>query len=225
MRLIQGANKRFMQKIDSFVYPIFRKTIQHPFLQELSDGSLNKLKFRVYLNVDRFYLLSYCDALLRLSQYASLPGDQLSLKEFSDCCKAEPAFKVTDIEYVADPSGETLSQEYIDFINSHTMYKDTYREGLSSVFPCFYIYYRVGKELSPKNKNSEYASWFDVYRSELFMKQTEKIIEMLEKEYCSCNQRQQNAMERIIEEGSLREYKFWDKAYYGAPIESILCLR
>lgn len=220
----QMINNSFSKKIDEIVSPIFLQIKQDPFLLELSSNKLPRSKFQLYLKMDRFYLLAYCAALLRLSEFASLPNDRLSLKEFSDSCKMEPTFKI-ETENNDDFLGSALAQEYVDFIDQYTIDQAHYRYGLAAIFPCFDVYYRVGKELSPKSQNSEYASWFDIYKSPSFAEQTRRMTAILEKAYYESDTRQKELMEQIIRKGSLHERNFWHKAYHGLPIERTLCLR
>lgn len=215
-------NMFFIEKINTVVDPILKKIIQHPFLEELSDGTLEKSIYHAYLEQDYYYLLDYSAALLKLSLHEIPVGDKLFLHECAESCTKEPAFEIKNLITNHQARRTSANIDYINYINNHVS-SNNYQNGLASVFPCFYIYYRVGKELT--QKNDKYAAWFNIYASDSFVKQVETIIPMLEKEYDLVDENQKKCMLEIIEQGSIHEFNFWDAVYPAISAEPPLCCR
>lgn len=197
--------------IDQVVYPIFENIIQHPFLQKLSAGTLDKKIFYFYLEQDYYYLLNYTKALLSLSNNANTIKDRNFWKACANSCTHEPAFEIRNI-IVDDDSRKTNSCiSYNNFINQHVL--KNYENGVASVFSCAYIYFRVSKKMYPNNKNNMFMTWFDTYVSAEFVNQTQEMIELFQRQYDQSDTKSKIELLDIVKKGAQYEWHFWDDAY------------
>ena len=123
----------------------------------------------------------------------------------------EPAFEIKNLIKKNNFKKTEACANYLDFLNKHVA--DKYKNGIAAVFPCFYVYYHAAKKLYPENKDNDYIAWFSVYTSELFENQNQKMFEIVKKEYDSSDENKKIIMMRIIREGALLEWHFWDAFY------------
>ena len=207
------------------IEPIIQKIILHPFLQQLSEGVLDKNIYHYYLVQDYYYLQDYSKALLCLSESAIEPVERDFFKSCASVCEQEPAFEIKDLILDKNITLTRACQDYLQLFKTHL---HDYAGGVAAVFPCFYVYHRVANSLYPSDSSSllahglpsapesariskcfEYAKWFETYTSESFTHQNRVILKILEKEYSNSNQKKM--LEDIIIQGCELEFRFWDE--------------
>ena len=66
----QAAEVRFTSELRTSIEPIYARTLQHPFLKGLADGSLARSHFQFYLIQDAHYLRAFAQALSVLAAKA-----------------------------------------------------------------------------------------------------------------------------------------------------------
>lgn len=201
----------FTRKLNRIIDPILNKIIVHPFLQKLTDGSLDQKIFHHYLVQDYYYLLEYTKALFELGEKAPFQNEKQFFNECVAGCKNEPAFEIRDLLINQKTPLTQACANYIDFFKKHVV--NHYELGVGAIFPCFYIYHLVAKKLNPNNKHHPYQTWFDIYTSDLFRVQNDRIVEILERIYTNCRVEQKTTLYKIIEEGAEHEWHFWDQSY------------
>lgn len=201
----------FINTVNTIIDPILEKIIAHPFLDELSKGTLDQKIYHFYLIQDYYYLTHYTKALSQLANTTSSITEKNFFHECAEICSHEPAFEIHDSVLNHKIPLTKACSDYIQFIKIHT--ENSYRTGVAAVFPCFYVYFLVAKKLNPDNLNNPYQSWFDIYTGDLFVAQNEVIINFLEKIYLNCNQALQKQLLEIIKEGAELEWRFWDESY------------
>src|SRR5258705_2267661 len=65
-----AAANGFTDELWRSIAPVYAKTLQHPFLKGLSDGTLPRSRFQFYLVQDALYLNAYSKALGMLASKA-----------------------------------------------------------------------------------------------------------------------------------------------------------
>src|SRR6266852_1636672 len=65
-----ASDARFTDELWAGIEPIYAKTLQHPFLTGLADGTLPRAKFEFYLQQDALYLDTFSEALKALAAKA-----------------------------------------------------------------------------------------------------------------------------------------------------------
>src|SRR5437870_4488231 len=65
-----ASDARFTDELWAGIEPVYAKTLQHPFLAGLADGTLPRAKFEFYLQQDALYLDSFSETLKVLAAKA-----------------------------------------------------------------------------------------------------------------------------------------------------------
>ncbi len=194
--------------------PILQKIYKHPFLCQLQSGLLEKKRFNFYLEQDNLYLLRYAEALKELSILSTDAEAATFLYDCALACKQEPAACILTNNSQSSPFITQACHDYTYFIQSNISLG--YTSGLCAIFPCFYVYYQVAKELYPAKPTHPYLAWFNTYTSESFISQTFKTLELVGQQFEKQNKNTQAHMAGIIKQATILEYRFWDDSYYKA---------
>src|ERR671927_458496 len=161
----------FTNKLWHSITSIYDEILVHPFLRDLTDGTLTEERFRFYVLQDALYLREYARA-LSLTGVRS-PGEsalvmfnehsagaitvERSLHEgfLKDLGVAREEAEATKV------SPTTLA--YTSFLLRTATLGD-YPEVLGAVLPCYWIYWEVGKALLERGSpNDMYQKWIDTY--------------------------------------------------------------
>ena len=73
----------FSKTVWAEITPIYKSIIEHPFNQELAQGTLAKEKFQFYMKQDSLYLVDFARALALAASKAQNPDDLVLLLDFS----------------------------------------------------------------------------------------------------------------------------------------------
>jgi thiaminase (transcriptional activator TenA) len=193
--------------------PTYEKTISHPFLRELADGSLAKEKFERYLIEDIAYLRAYGEVLTALAVKAPRPEWKKFLLDGAAGCDTE--VKHIHQTYLGGRAKEKAPSEanaaYIRFLKQNVEQR-TFAEGLAAVLPCYWIYWEVGKTLKTRgSKNKDYQRWIDYYSDPAYGKTVAQVLKMMNE---ASKDLPANKLIEMFVEGAGHEYSFWDSAYH-----------
>ncbi|MDZ4993592.1 thiaminase II [Clostridium perfringens] len=215
---------RFTEKLLKEAMPIWDKYLEHPFIKEIGEGTLNKNKFKEYLVQDYLYLKEYakvfCVGVVKARTmedmrffYGSTKGtmeDETAvhveyLKDFgiSEIEAEKRECKSTTISYTSYMKGIALTGE-LDEIAIATL-------------PCTWSYSYIGKHIAKKyaNKLEEnfFKAWIDEYASDGFTEFTDKWIEYVDKICSNLSEEKEQRLIDIFKRASLYELDFWNMAY------------
>nr|MBA3431716.1 TenA family protein [Actinomycetota bacterium] len=141
---------RLWESIDG----IFKQILDHPFVQGLTDGSLEDDAFRFYVVQDALYLRDYARALAICG--AKAPEEE-TVKMFCEHAAGAiaverqlhegffRAFGLTEDEIRTTPMAPT-NLAYTSYLLA-VAYSGSFPEALGAVLPCYWIYWEVGKAL------------------------------------------------------------------------------
>jgi thiaminase/transcriptional activator TenA len=193
--------------------PVYEKTIAHPFLNELADGSLKSEQFERYLIEDIAYLRAYKEVLTRLAAKAPKPEWKKFLLEGAAGCDKEVAH--IHKTYLAGNGKEKppsrANAAYIQFLQANVK-NGTFTEGLAAVLPCYWIYWEVGKSLKARgSKNMNYQRWIDYYSDPAYGKVVAEVLEMMNQAGSGSDT---GKLVQIFRTGAGHEYQFWHSAYH-----------
>ena len=88
------------------IMPIYKSIIEHPFNQELAQGTLAKEKFQFYMKQDSLYLVDFARALALAGSKAQNPDDLVVLLDFSKgAIVAERGPARILFRFLRDPTG------------------------------------------------------------------------------------------------------------------------
>ncbi len=162
----------------------------HPFNQQLHNGSLSKSVYHAYMQQDLLYLNDYvavfqniiylmkhnqehADIIVRLKEnivtYESgLRRDYLSLQ------------KTHSLFYSSNVSKIHSILQYTKHLFNSTQSNNTIANGLAAILPCYYIYFRLGKMMAPCNTSHPFYDWISGYYSESFIADTQQLITLFD---------------------------------------------
>ena len=194
--------------------PTYQKTLEHPFLIELADGTLSKERFESYLIEDMVYLKAYREVLLTLAGKAPNEGwKQFLIKGSADCAKEVEHIHNTyfrGTKYNAKPPSK-VNAAYISFLRE-TVKQGSFSEGLAAVLPCYWIYWEVGRTLKQRgSRNTIYQRWIDYYSDDAYAETVSTIRTMMN---TAAKGQPSERLIQIFATGANHEYLFWDSAYY-----------
>ncbi len=191
----------------------------HPFLTELTDGTLAAEKFRHYIVEDSLYLAEYARV---LALAAARAPDSAARLEFSDGAKVaveieaalhQDFFKHFNIDAIVyQPSPVCLA--YTSYL---TMLAATrsYEVLVAAILPCFWIYWDVGNHIKPLSQPSNpYVSWIATYADPNFGAATERVKTIVDQAAANATAEAQEDMLASFRQATLYEWMFWDSAYH-----------
>jgi len=98
---------------------------------------------------------------------------------------------------------------YTSFLSSIT-YSRPFYEGIAAVLPCYWIYLRVGENLT-SSLNPLYDRWIRNYSGKDYETGVQEVLQLVRN--IEVNEEQEKSMMRLFRMGSIFEYMFWDSAY------------
>ena len=203
---------------------IWEDGYNHPFVQELGMGTLNKEKFKFYLLQDYLYLLQYS----KVFAIAAVKSDTEEL--MTNFTKSQYFILANEMnvhrEYMANfgiTQEEMLSVQSSLFNRTYTANMLSFgltgglAEVLASVFPCAWTYSDYGKRLkeqyADKLEGNFYKSWIENYASDEFSGSFEWFYDVLDDLVSNMTDKQRKKIEEIFISSVEFEYLFWDMAY------------
>ncbi len=214
----------FSRKLKSKAAKVWEDGYNHPFVQELGTGTLDKGKFKFYLLQDYLYLLQYAKvfALATLKsdteelmvafakiQYFTLTGEMNVHREYMT------KFGITKKEILSvEPS--LYNKTYTANMLSHGL-TGGLAEVLATIFPCAWTYADYAKRLkeqyADKLKDNFYRTWIENYASDEFANCFEWFYDTLDNLVLNMSNEQRKKIEKIFISSVEFEYLFWDMAY------------
>jgi len=210
------AEQPFTDTLWAEIRPIYAKTIEHPFLKGLSDGSLPREPFEFYLLQDAHYLRAFGEALSVLAAKAPREEWAITLNEHAaDALRTERRLH----ESILGSYGVTRSAMAGAAIaptnhayTSHLLaavHQRPFAEGLAAMLPCYWIYWEVGKELKKRgSKNPDYQKWIDQYAGEEYGKVVRQVLDMMNAEAARLDPQSQRRARDLFVISSRYEYMF-----------------
>lgn len=196
---------------------IYNKIIEHPFITELSEGTLGKDKFSFYIKQDSLYITQFCKALSLIGARADNVETMHQFIKFAEGgVIVEKAlhttyFKLFDIKPVTEYSPVCLS--YSNHLLASCALDET-AVGIASLLPCFWIYREVGTHIYGKSvKDNVYQEWIDTYAGDVFKEFVEKMIAITD---AAAERSSKVVHEKMVNAYLISckmEYMFWDSAY------------
>jgi len=200
--------------------PVYRKTLEHPFLRGLADGTLPREKFRFYLEQDLLYLREFSRLLLELAAKAPRTEDALVLSRHAREAIEEEAALHGEIlgagareRPAAAPAMAPTTAAYVNHLRASAG-RGSFLEGMAAVLPCYWIYLEVGKELGKKKSPvPEYEKWIRQYAGEAYEKSVKEAIAIFDAAAAQAGAAERAAARAAFERSARYEWMFWDMAW------------
>jgi len=201
--------------------PVHEKTLEHPFLRGLTDGTLPRDRFQFYLEQDAEYLRVFGQALSVLASKAPREEWAKTLNRHAvDAIEVERALHETILgKFGVQRSGAVrapMAPTNAAYTNHLlvTVERGTFAEGLAAMLPCYWIYWEVGKVLEKRgSKNREYQQWIDQYASAEYGKTVREVLAMMDALGGGMTTAQRERCVALFERGARYEWMFWDMAW------------
>ena len=218
------TNNRIMkptEKLWKSIEDIYKAIISHPFITKLSDGTLDLEAFKYYVIQDSIYLNGFARALSILSSKAyKAEWVNMFARHASTAIEVERALHESFISEWGLPrqhldvgNASPVNLAYINHLLS-TVSLQSFKVGLASVLPCYWIYLEVGKYLESRGSpNRYYQRWIDTYSSKEYEKVVREVLSVADEVFTHVDQFEEKEIYRVFRISSIYEYLFWDSAY------------
>ncbi|MCM3771577.1 thiaminase II [Priestia aryabhattai] len=216
---------KFSERLYEKLQPIWRQNHNHPFVQGMGDGTLEKEKFRFYMIQDYLYLIDYAKLFAigamkatdvqTMGEFATLLDSTLN-EEMSLHREYAKKFEISEKELEkAQPSPTTLAYTHYML---HVGQSGTLAELVAALLPCMWSYWEIGKELSEKSgaNNEFYREWIEMYSSEEFGALATWCINLFDSLTEDKSEAELEKLEETFLNTTRFEYMFWDMAYNEA---------
>ncbi len=203
------------------IAPLYQSIIEHPFNQELAQGTLAKEKFQFYMKQDSLYLVDFARALALAASKAQNPDDLVLLLDFSKgAIVAERGLHEFYFEFYGiklDVEKAPGCFSYTHFLMSTAVHA-TYEEALGALLPCFWIYREVGLHIHRSAaKDNPYQKWIDTYSGDEFQQVVQNAIDLTDRVAARSSKEQTERMLDAFVVSTRLEWMFWDSAYRMEP--------
>lgn len=198
-----------------------QKIYNHPFNEQLFEGTLSSSVFGHYLRDDYFYLRHFSLTLQQLATQTSNINSGLTAhlnylaKDLIDNeLNMQQQYKEHLHDFSSHTPGRVISS-YADFL-SRTARREELSVGLSAVLPCFWVYYQLGeikKQQTCFNTNP-YSQWIKTYSSPEFIKATLQLSRTVNQLLGEATPKLQVKMNEAFASSVQFELDFFDEVYY-----------
>ena len=209
------------QKLWSGIEPIYDAILAHPFIDGLTQGTLDPEVFAHYVAQDVHYLRDYARALAIVGAKAPTPVDTAMFTEHAaDVYDVELALHTTllpqlgldPLRLIEIPVAPT-TRAYTSYLLA-TVYGGSFAEGLAAVLPCYWIYARVGERLlATGSTDSRYQLWIDTYGGDEFAATVADVLALTDRVGPTLSADGDAAAQAHFTTTARYEWMFWDAAY------------
>ncbi|MGL4571106.1 MAG: thiaminase II [Clostridium sp.] len=203
---------------------IFDEYLEHPFLKEIGEGTLDKEKFKEYLIQDYLYLKEYakvfCVGVIKAESMDEMRFFYNSIKgtmedETAVHIKYLEGFNVST-EKAENSKIKLINTSYTSYMLGQALTGDIY-DIIAAVLPCTWSYSYIGKKLLGKYKNklenNFYKEWIEMYACEEYDEFTELWINYTNEKCKDLSKEKKEKLKDIFIKSSVYEMQFWDMAY------------
>ena len=205
--------------------PVFRRILEHAFIRELMDGTLEQKKFLFYINQDALYLAAFGRVLSSIAARLEKP-DQINafLSFANDSMMVEKALHESFLPHTLQnhsPSPTCLL--YTSFLLSQATAPA--EVAVASVLPCFWVYKEVGDYIlaclksagSVRVPKNPYQAWIDTYGGEEYAAAVARAITICDDLAAAASPDMRTRMTRNYVLATRMEWMFWDSAHRLEP--------
>lgn len=206
--------KNTIEKVD----PVMDRIKNHPFIEDLSKGTLDPERFHFYMHQDSYYLNGYGKVLATISTRLKNSDYSLDFLGFATgTIEVEKTLHKDFIEQFQgfdQPEKSPTCTLYTGFLTEIDQ-TESIELSLAAVLPCFWIYKEVGDYLLSiaNTTDNPYQKWMDTYGGESFANSVKRAIEITEYYAEKTTPEVRTEMTSAFLKTSQMEWMFWDSAY------------
>jgi thiaminase (transcriptional activator TenA) len=213
--------QEFTAELWRSIASIYRRTLEHPFLRGLTDGSLPRDRFQFYLIQDGLYLRAFSRALNTLAAKAPKEEWALTLSQHAiDAIRAERELHETILRSygltAADAARATMAPANAAYTNHllASVHRLSFVEGLAAMLPCYWIYWEVGKHLVKRgSKDPSYQRWIDQYSGDAYAASVRQALAIMNDAAREASPAQLASARALFERSARYEWMFWEMAW------------
>ncbi|MGL9718169.1 MAG: TenA family protein [Wolbachia sp.] len=171
---------KLLEKVWKESEHICQDVINHPFNQELTNGTLSRERFCYYLEQDSIFVKDCFNIFTMIAARSQNAEYAQQLLKFSSDCIAEqqtllPLLKRKfNFKETGKLAPATLAYtSYLRYISV----LESFEVAISAVLPCFLVYREVGRYIAKNSvDNNPFVNWIEAYSSEEFLASVDKAI-------------------------------------------------
>jgi thiaminase (transcriptional activator TenA) len=200
---------------------IYKQILVHPFIEGLTDGSLEEDAFKFYVLQDALYLRDYARALaVCAAKSPSEEGIKMFCEHAAGAITVERQlhksffadFGITEDE-VKSTQMAPINLAYTSYLLT-VAYGGSFSEAVGAVLPCYWIYWEVGKTLlERRSPNPLYGRWIDTYGGEEFAEVVRAVLALTDELGQGLTPEEQDKMTQHFVTTARYEWMFWDMGY------------
>ena len=201
----------------------WEKSMTHPFVVELAEGRLPEEAFKRYLVQDMYYLNHYSKIhALAAVQAEETAVTHMLLKQAQETIAAEMLMHTEHARLLG--MSTTIQTDIRPLPTAYGYTSHLYRvamagslgQTIAGLLPCYWLYADIGSYYrDSKPANPLYASWLENYGSELFQRETQVQIDLLNRLAELSSEAEKEKMRDAFKRAKEYELAFWEMAYAG----------
>jgi thiaminase/transcriptional activator TenA len=211
----------FRELLKQAAQPIWQAILGHPFLKELSEGSLPHDRFLYFIRQDYLYLFDFARVLcLGGSKAEDLDTLEMFAKHAANTVAVERAMHTGFAQRLGLNSEELRQTERTPTTQAYTRHllavarEGTLGEIVAAVLPCYWIYWEVGRHLATcQPTDAIYQEWIEAYGAERFADLVRQQLNLVDHLGARAPAHEASRMTEHFMLSSRYEYLFWDDAY------------
>ena len=197
---------------------------EHPFVQGIKNGTLDREKFRRYIIQDYWYLMDYTKVFaVGVAKSKSVETMKMFAKYIQAILDGEVNVHNGYMGVFGITREELDNRSYTSYMLS-VAYKGGEAEVLTAIFSCAYSYEVIARKMVEENPSAPdhpfYGRWVRGYITERYTHNNVLLMEMIERLTVDYTEEQLRYLEEIFTACSRYEASFWDMAWeekYPAP--------
>jgi thiaminase (transcriptional activator TenA) len=202
---------------------IFNAIVNHPFNQELMNGTLAASKFHYYLEQDSVY----SPAEVRLNLLVATKISKEYRGDFMKYAKDTEEYELWLKGFFKMNPNATLTgkvtaatMNYINHFDASALIP--VEVALSKGLPCSWFYEELGVYMSENFvEDNPYQVFIDSYSGEEFIASNNRYIDIFDNMGRNASVVIQSQMIDVFYQSAVKEYRFFDDAYYGNAFDDI----
>ncbi len=221
MRVAGRSQESLTARLWTSIEGIYLEILAHPFLQGLTDGTLDRGAFRHYVLQDSIYLVDYSRALAVTAARAPDPDAILFFsRRAAEAIEVERTLHESffrelglDENEVAETRAAPTNLAYTSYLLA-AVYGGSFAEALGAVLPCFWIYREVGRALLERSSPDPlYRRWIETYGGVEYGAIVDQALELTDRLAPHLSVNELASLERHFAQTSRYEWLFWDMGY------------
>ncbi|MTV25209.1 thiaminase II [Nitriliruptoraceae bacterium ZYF776] len=206
---------------DGAIADTYAAIVAHPFLTELTAGTLDPAAFRHYVVQDALYLADYARALALTAAKAPHEPDVATFarhaigaieveRELHGALLAELDIDPAALED-ARPSPTTLG--YTSYL-LRVAHQGSFADALGVVLPCYWVYAEVGARLlEAGSPDPRYRRWIDTYGGDEFQAVVAEVLAVVDRLGAGWSDAEHARVAHHVDVSTRYEWLFWDAAH------------